>query len=201
MNTLMLTLRSRQRGVVLIFTLIALLILTIGGVALVRSMHSSLLSAGNLAFRRDLVNQGEQAVANVMAEFAAGGILATSGVTDGDLSSANYSSTTLQTNNQGVPNALLNGTLFGTVGQSSNDIPGPVNSQVSIRYLIDRLCNITGVASSATCVQSTGIPTGGTHNRNTAVAPPSATVYRLSVRVTGPRSTQVFLQTTFTKPD
>jgi hypothetical protein len=30
---------------------------------------------------------------------------------------------------------------------------------------------------------------------------PSATVYRLSVRVTGPRNTQIFLQTTFTKPD
>lgn len=192
--------RQRQRGVVLIFTLIVLLILTIGGVALVRSMHSSLFSAGNLAFRRDLVNQGEQAVANVMAEFAAGGILSTSGVTDGDLFSANYSSTTLQTNNQGVPKALLNDTIFGTVGQASNDITG-ATGDVTMRYVIDRLCNVTGVASSATCVQSTGTPTGGTHNRNTAVAPPSATVYRLSVRVSGARNTQVFLQTTFTKPD
>jgi type IV pilus assembly protein PilX len=53
---------DRQRGVVLIFTLIILLILTIGAVALMRSMNTSLFSAGNLAFRRDLVNQGEQAV-------------------------------------------------------------------------------------------------------------------------------------------
>jgi len=179
-----------------------LLILTIGGLALVRSMHSSLFSAGNLAFRRDLVNQGEQAVAPVMAEFASGGILSTSAVTDGDLISANYKSTTLTTNAQGVPNALLVSDLnFPAYGQTSNDIPGPPNSNVTIRYVIDRLCNQTGVASSATCVQSTGIPTGGTHNRNTAVPPPSATVYRLSVRVSGPRSTQVFLQTTFTKPD
>jgi len=43
---------SRERGVVLIFTLIILLILTIGAVALLRSMNTSLFSAGNLAFRR-----------------------------------------------------------------------------------------------------------------------------------------------------
>jgi type IV pilus assembly protein PilX len=202
MNTVMQAPRSRQRGVVLIFALIVLLILTIGAVALMRSMHSSLFSAGNLAFRRDLTNQGEQAVANVMAEFQPGGILSTSGVTDSDLISANYKSFTLpsDTNPQGVPNALLNDTTFLTVGQTSNDITGR-SADVTIRYVIDRLCNVTGVPSSANCVQSTGTPTGGTHNRNTAVAPPSATVYRLSVRVSGPRSTQVFLQTTFTKPD
>jgi Tfp pilus assembly protein PilX len=201
MNTVMYRRRQRQRGVVLIFTLIVLLILTIGGVALVRSMHSSLFSAGNLAFRRDLVNQGEQAVANVMAEFAAGGILSTSVVNDNDLVTANYKATTLPTNQQGVPTALLNDTVFGAVGQASNDITG-ATGDVKIRYVIDRLCLPgTVVASSATCVQSTGIPTGGTHNRNTAVAPPSATVYRLSVRVSGARNTQVFLQTTFTKPD
>jgi type IV pilus assembly protein PilX len=200
MNTAMHPPRARQRGVVLIFALIVLLILTIGAVALMRSMHSSLFAAGNLAFRRDLTNQGEQAVANVMAEFQPGGILSTSGVTDSDLITANYKSVTLATNPQGVPNALLNGTTFSTVGQASNDITG-ATADVRIRYVIDRLCNVTGVASSATCVQSTGTPTGGTHNRNTAVAPPSATVYRLSVRVDGPRLTQVFLQTTFTKPD
>jgi type IV pilus assembly protein PilX len=201
MNTVIHPPRSRQRGVVLIFALIVLLILTIGAVALTRSMHSSLFAAGNLSFRRDLMNQGEQAVANVMAEFGTGGILVTSGVTDADLISANYKATTLPTNPQGVPTALLNDTVFSTVGQTSNDITG-ATADVVIRYMIDRLCSPgTTVPSSATCVQSTGTPTGGTHNRNTAVSPPSATVYRLSVRVSGPRGTQVFLQTTFTKPD
>jgi type IV pilus assembly protein PilX len=193
--------RSRQSGVVLIFALIVLLILTIGAVALVRSMNTSLFSAGNLAFRRDLVNQGEQAVSTVINEFKTGGILVTSGVSDDDLFTANYSSSTLPTNSQGVPLALLNNTTFGTVGNAGNDLTG-ATPDVKIRYVIDRLCSAPNtVATSALCVQSTGVPTGGTHNRNTAVAPPSATVYRLSVRVSGPRSTQVFLQTTFTKPD
>jgi hypothetical protein len=111
---------------------------------------------------------------------------------------------TLATNAQGVPTALLDDTAFALVGTTANDIVPTANSQVKIRYVIDRLCMATPpttVASISTCVQSTGLPTGGTANRNTAVAPPSATIYRISVRVDGPRSTQAFLQTTFTKPD
>ena len=189
----------RQRGVVMIFALIVLLILSIGAVALVRSMNNSLTSAGNLAFHRDLVNQGEQAVANVMTEFKTGAA-PLSGVTTADLPAANYVSTALPTNAQGVPSVLLDDTAFLAVGVAANDIAG-ATPDVTIRYVIDRLCSATGLPSSADCVQSTALPTGGTANRNTAVAPPSSTVYRLSVRVTGPRNTQAFVQTTFTMPD
>lgn len=198
MNQLLHSSPSRQRGVVLIFSLIVLLILTIGAVALVRSMNSSLTSAGNLAFHRDLVNQGEQAVSNVITEFKTGAAPLL-GQTTADLPAANYVSTTLPTNAQGVPTVLLDNAAFALVAQSA-DIPG-ATPDVTIRYVIDRLCTTTGIASSTDCVQSSALPTGGTHNRNTAVAPPSATVYRLSVRVNGPRNTQAFVQTTFTKPD
>jgi Tfp pilus assembly protein PilX len=193
--------RPRQRGVVLIFALIILLILAIGAVALVRSMNTSLISAGNLAFRRDLVNQGEQAVANVMAEFK-NQSPPIGGVTTLNVIPANYSATILATNPQGVPNVLLSSdAVFATVGLTSNDITG-ATPDVTIRYVIDRLCAAGTVQPSITaCVQSSGLPLGGKAYENTAVAPPSATVYRLSVRVAGARNTQVFLQTTFTKPD
>jgi type IV pilus assembly protein PilX len=190
---------SRQRGVVLIFSLLVLLILAIGAVAVLRSVNSSLMSAGNLAFHRDLVNQAEQAVSNVMTAFKTNAP-PLNGITTADMPAANYSSSALPTNPQGVPTALLNAAAFAAVGIAANDIPG-ATPDVTIRYVIDRLCTVTGGATSPNCVQSTGLPTGGTANRNTAVAPPSATVYRVSVRVNGPRGTQAFLQTTFTKPD
>jgi Tfp pilus assembly protein PilX len=196
---------AHQRGVVLIFALLVLLILAIGAVAILRSVNSSLLSSGNLAFHRDLVNQAEQAVSTVMTEFKTNGPPLSLNPTTANLPAANYSATTLPTNAQGVPLALLDDTNgpngFLSVGTIANDIIPNATSQVTIRYVIDRLCTNLGTASSANCVQSTGLPTGGTANRNTAVAPPSATVYRVSVRVNGPRNTQAFLQTTFTKPD
>jgi type IV pilus assembly protein PilX len=190
---------SRQRGVVLIFTLIILLILTIGAVALMRSMNTSLFSAGNLAFRRDLTNQGEQAVSNVMTEFRAGGALSSSAITDQNVPASNYSATMLATNAQGVPNILLSSdSTFNATGftSSAHDIAG-ATSDIVIRYVIDRMCT-TAVASS--CIQSSAAPTGITAGSQSPPAP-SATVYRLSVRVTGARSTQVFLQTTFTRQD
>jgi type IV pilus assembly protein PilX len=201
MNRLKSASAARQQGVVLIFSLIVLLILAIGAVAVLRSTDSSLLSAGNLAFHKDLVNQAEQAVANVMTEFKTNA-LPLGGVTTASMPAANYSATTLTTNPQGVPTVLLDDAAFGAVGSIANDIVPSAASQVKIRYVIDRLCApFTVIASSNNCVQSTGLPTGGTANHNTAVAPPSATVYRISVRVDGPRFTQAFLQTTFTKPD
>jgi hypothetical protein len=165
-----------------------------------RSMNTSLSSAGNLAFRRDLVNQGEQAVANVSAEFQSGGNLSTSAVTVASVPSLNYSAVMLASNPQGVPNALLNNATFATVGTSANDITVP-SAGTTIRYVIDRLCSAAGTSTGALCVQSSASPTGGTGNGSAAVPAPSATVYRLSVRVTGPRSTQVFMQTTFTRAD
>jgi len=184
--------------VVLIYTLIILLILTIGAVALMRSTQTSLFSAGNLTFRRDLVNQGEQATATVIAAFKTG-VLSSSASTQSDNQAANYSSTMLASNAAGVPNALLNNTTFAAVGTSANDIVG-ATPDVTIRYVIDRMCSATGASFAANCVQSTASPTGGQIPGN-GLPPPSATVYRLSVRVSGARNTQVFLQTTFTKPD
>lgn len=187
----------RQRGVVLIFSLIVLLILAVGAVALLRSVNTSLLSGGNLAFHRDLVNQAEQAVSVVLTNFKAGGPPSDTTL---DAKPANYVATTLATNEQGVPLVLLDNAAFAAVA-TAPDLAGRT-SDVTIRYVIDRLCApLTVIATSPNCVQSTGLPTGGTANRNTAVSPPSATVYRISVRVDGPRSTQAFLQTTFTKPD
>jgi type IV pilus assembly protein PilX len=199
MNRLRFVSAARQQGVVLIFSLIVLLILAIGAVAVLRSVNSSLLSAGNLAFHRDLVNQAEQAVSTVMTEFKTNGP-PLNGATIADLPAANYVSTALPTNAQGVPLVLLDNAAFALAGSAANILPG-ATPDVTIRYIIDRLCTNTGNANIVNCVQSTGLPTGGTANHNTALAPPSATVYRISVRVDGPRSTQAFLQTTFTKPD
>jgi len=187
---------SRERGVILIYTLIVLLILTIGAAALVRSMHTSLFSAGNLAFRRDLVNQGEQAVANVITAFKTGAF-SLPGATQADAPASNYSSVMLLTNAEGVPTVLLDDNTFqGTY--TAPDILGP--GGVTIRYLVDRMCSATGPADGTICVQSSAAPPGGTAP-GTGLAPPSATVYRLSVRIKGPRLTEVFLQTTFTRPD
>ena len=51
--------RAAQRGVVLLYSLIALVIMLIAAIALVRSFQTSLFNAGNLGFKRDMRNQSE----------------------------------------------------------------------------------------------------------------------------------------------
>lgn len=205
--------RPRERGVVLLFCLIILVVLLAGGVAVMRSMNTSLFGAGNLAFKRDLVNQGELAIAQAMRAFQTGGALATSTATSGSLPSANYSAIQLQTNAQGIPRVLLQKTtltgpdmLGNTFVPSGANITGSGNA--TVRYVIDRMCNANGAFSTignSGCIytpSSTEAP-GGDQSQLSTPGPsiPSPPIYRVSVRVDGPRDTQVFLQASFTKPE
>lgn len=210
---------SRERGVVLLFCLIVLVILLAGGVAVMRSMNTTLFSAGNLAFKRDLMNQGELAVSKVMLAFKSGGALATSSATAASLPAQNYSAVELKTNDRGIPLVLLknganpsdeditNAAFAPTGAAIAGRIVSGSTSDVSVRYVIDRLCNSAGAFGAlgqSRCVHSPSATqvTGGSSQRAGSDLPPAApAIYRLSIRVDGPRDTQVFLQTSFTKPE
>lgn len=198
---------ARQRGVTLLFGLIALAIMMIGAAAMVRSMNTSLMIAGNLGFKRDLTNQAERATATVMALMNTGD-LKTEVTRQDDAVARNYSANILATNAQGIPNALVDDGTFSTFGATGNDI-NVVDQGVVLRYLVDRLCVNTGVADGSHCTMSeVGAPSGG----SASTAPkaddsaaqggggvlPKQAVYRLSIRVSGPRNTQAYFQTTFT---
>lgn len=185
-----------QRGIILIVTLFAMIILMIAGVALVRSFDSSLVLAGNMAFKRDLVNQGERGMAAAIASMKGSGALVSATTRQSNLISSNYYASLLATDVHGIPTILLNDSAWVSAGMSvTGDIKDTV-SGVTIRYVIDRLCSASGAPSPANCIVSAYGDKGGTANqkRAAAITPP---VYRISVRVTGPRNTQTYLQSTF----
>ena len=203
--------RSRERGVVLLFSLIALVIMLLAAVALVRSFNSSLFTAGNIAFKRDMQNQGERAVDKALTEFRSGGSLDTPAKRAANLLTSNYSATMLAVNAQGIPDALQNDTTFAVVGTSA-DLKS-TDQSVTIRYVIDRLCSTSGdetTLGSSGCLLADNLVPAGTSSSNLlgpdrslggrSGATPQGVVYRLSVKVTGPRSTQSFFQSTFTVP-
>ena len=202
--------RIAQRGAVLLMSLIVLVVLLISAVAMVRSFDTSLLQSGNIAFKRDLVNQGERVVPVVLAAFETGA-LNTAAARAGHLQASNYRATILPSNEQGVPLALLDDTTFAGVADATNNI-AVTEQGVTIRYVIDRMCSSTGLdaalgAGSCTLADA-GASAGGTSyawERAEQVgaggalgAMPQQVVYRISIRVDGPRRTQAFLQTTFT---
>jgi Tfp pilus assembly protein PilX len=203
---------QRQRGVVLLFSLIALVVLLIASVALMRSFNSSLFMSGNIAFKRDLQNQGERAVVDAMTQFRPGNPLSTAGGRAADSAPLNYSASILPTNAQGIPSDLaLSDTAFAAKW-TRGDIP-VTGQAVSIRYVIDRLCSTAGdettLGASSCQLSNTPAPAGGSASNllgadkaplcsTCSSAAPIGVVYRLSIRVAGPRNTVAFFQSTFT---
>ena len=195
------------RGATLIMALIALLILTIGAAAIVRSMNTSMSNTGNLSFKRDLSNQAERAAASVMTMLQTGA-LASETVRQGNLTLSNYNATMLPTNAQGIPTALLaTDAAFGAAWNAANDIT-VADQVITLRWVLDRLCVNAGAADETHCTMyDAGTTNSDSASQRNSAQNASSTglgalqrqvVYRLSVRATGPRNTQSFLQTTFT---
>ncbi len=205
----------------LLFALIALTILLIGSIALVRSFNTSLSTAGNIAFKRDLMNQSERAVPVILTALnTPGGVLNSIAARADHRADSNYSAAALAVNAQGIPTLLLqesdaaftsaatsvSGANLGIVTAATNDInitdSTGRNQQVRVRYVLDRLCEVAGneTALGDRCVRERDIlPRGGGSlgPRAEDTAAPRPVVYRLSIRVDGPRNTQAFYQTTF----
>jgi len=209
--------RSAQRGVVLLFSLIALVILLIAAVALVRSFNTSLFTSGNIAFKRDMQNQGERAIDQVLTVFRSGGALATQDARKDANQTYHYSATKLDSNAYGIPNALQGESAYAVVaGADSTTRDITVASQaMKIQYVVDRLCSATGLEStlgSGSCVlASEPVPPGVSASKLMSAdrpslgaglqsAVPQSVVYRVTVKVIGPRNTTSFFQSTFTVP-
>jgi hypothetical protein len=198
-----------QRCVVMIFALIVLVIMLIGALAVVRSGTTGLALAGNLGFKRDLTNQGERALAVVLEQMQTGA-LADEAQRQAHLPAQNYRAQQFvgaDITPQGVPRALLSEAAFGAVGTSDRDIAVP-DMGVTVRYVIDRLCAAPGIAEPDSCTMADATISNAANSSTPQTAEfgtaggqgavPQQVVYRLSVRVTGPRNTQAFFQTTFT---
>jgi type IV pilus assembly protein PilX len=176
----------RQRGVVLFIALIMLVAMTLAGIAMVRSVDTTLGIAGNLAFRQTTIQSTDPGV-----KVAFDWLSANSAALTAPNLAVGYYDVGAELNwfdikawNQAV--LLNNGTA---------DAAGNVT-----RYLIHRMCNFTGPIDTLTCAtyKSSGVIGGGSF---LVGAPKFSAIpqayYRVSVRVDGPRNTtsvtQVFI--------
>lgn len=185
---------QKQKGVVLFIAMIALVVLMIAAVALIRSTDTSQMIAGNLAVKRDLAHESEQAIQAALANFTGTGTLKNENARLADVSSANYSASVLPSNAMGIPNALLQ---VAATGESA-----AYNTGVTYRYMIDRLCPASGIPNncqSCSAVDSSFISDiDALKNAGKGLGTRDlGATYRISVRLTDSRGTQSFFQSTF----
>jgi len=189
------TIPRRERGVVLLVALIALVAMTLAGLALMRSVDTGNVIAGNMAFRQAALQSSD---IGVEAAFSAlPSILATSK----DANIANqYYAIRQAIDSRGVPitvdwaNVPCRDNTNATVNCSDQDY--------KVKYVIDRLCDQqTAGSTTVTNIQTfclVDVGTGETGSKGAfgaVFSSANAVYYRLTVQVTGPRNTTAYVQT------
>lgn len=204
-----------QRGMSLIYALLALVALSLAAVALVRSVDSGVLVIGNLGFKQDATLTAEQA-----SEQAINWLWANrAGVTlhnDGAAGSGYFASsldaldaTGVSTNaGRAVVDWAGDGCASYAAGSYGVCLPASgeltVNEGNRARYVIARLCSSAGSPSSTSVDCAAPLPLTGSLGANRSevsysagrlTATISAQYYRVVVRTRGPRNTVGFTET------
>ncbi len=181
------SLPNRQRGVVLMISLVVLVAMALAGIAMVRQLSGGLGIAGNLAFKQSATSIGDAGLE--AARIWLKDQLVDPNVLSNDVTSPRYFSSWDETFNP----------MTFNWGDATTVTPAPATGE-RIRYVIHRLCkfaNTAHTAGSQECVvvsnsSGTGSETIGAND----TPPPDVTspFYRITARVDGPRNTTSFVQ-------
>ena len=190
--------RRAQQGVILFVALIVLVAMTLTGIALMRSVDTNVLVAGNLAFRQGATAAGDWGV-EAARVFLRNTLVANKNALDND-QPTNYYYATWQANLD------LIGTDVGTpFDWALSTLPiGTDSAGNEVRYVVHRMCQNPGAGTGpgANCVRTSGTGgspteggTKGTVSYGGAPLPaPTVIYYRVTVRILGPRNTLSFVQ-------
>jgi Tfp pilus assembly protein PilX len=186
----------RQEGLILFIALIVLVAMSLAGIALMRSVDTNVLIAGNLAFR-----QGTTALADVGVEAARTWLSSNSASLTTDQPSgftaywANW-----QNGKDYIGSTSTTADDFDWSTAQSVTSPDPA---YSIAYVIHRMCDLAGSPNDVNCMRAStsggsAASSGGTKGTVTygsqALPGTSTIFYRVTVRVLGPRNTTSFVQ-------
>ena len=190
--------RRAQQGVVLFIALIVLVAMTLAGIALMRSVDTNVLIAGNLAFRQANTMYADTGVEAARAWLTAN----TASLNNNQPAGALHYWANYQQGLNFLGTAVAPADNYDWSQAATVAAPDPA---YSIAYVIHRLCGGTGAPSdaSAKCMQasagggagSSGLGTKGVVTYGVQALPGVSTIYyRVTVRVSGPRNTLSYVQ-------
>jgi type IV pilus assembly protein PilX len=192
--------RRRQKGVVLFIALIVLVAMSLAGIALMRSVDTNVLIAGNLAFRQGATAGGDWGVEHARAWLTANGGLVNQDQPAGEtFYFANWQQNLDLIGNNPDPLVM---DYDWAPGAGSLDL-GLDSAGNRVQYVIHRLCDTAGTPETVQCVRSSlatggGANTGGSKGVQDAgggtVKAGGSTLYRVTVRISGPRNTVSYVQ-------
>jgi len=175
--------KTAQRGVTMLVVLILLSVMLLGGLALARITETGTLASGNASFREASLQASEVGLNTAYMAVRAVGF-----VEDADVAGW-YWSTMQATNGDGIPTTV-----------DFDAAPEVVVGNYSVRYAVERLCDTSPVTNTLRqCLVKQVPQTESSKDGQESVDPPNSRQFRVTVRVTGPKDTQTWIQSLITK--
>jgi len=197
--------RHRERGATLLIALIVLVALTMAGIAMMRSVDTATIVAGNIGFRQSTINatdQGVQAaygyISPIIATLAGSGTNNPANGYSGSVPLGEAPDWYLSPSNAGWTNAVScsgptkTPTACNTFAPNGSSVDPAGNN---ITYVIHRLCDSTGVICGQTQSPAATSGSGVDQSAPNFFVPPPSQHFRITVRATGPRNSVAYVQT------
>jgi len=202
---------TAQRGMSLMFALLALAALSLSAVAIVRSVDTGTLVLGNLGFKQDATANADQATKAAIDWLSAAADLTVDNTTD----TAYYATAKDNVDPSGQRSSASSRVLIDWDNDSCAYASGTTSgictlaakaptSGAKTRYVIFRLCSGTGSISAVgnSCAQPVNATAGNVpargaidYSKPEALKGASGAFYRIVVRAQGARNTTSFTET------
>jgi type IV pilus assembly protein PilX len=185
---------ARQKGVVLLIALIMLVAMTLAGIALVRSVGTTNIIAGNMAFQQSATQSGDAGIETAIAWLTANNNNVTLNSDDATNGYATNGNNPAQNPAAGQSwDAYWTQKLAARARTLSTDAAGNTAS-----FVIDRLCAFAGSPTGGANCSSSPLVSVATGNAEEAgelqINAPSLVYYRITSRIAGPRNTVSYVQ-------
>ncbi|MGZ8261978.1 MAG: pilus assembly PilX family protein [Methylotenera sp.] len=182
-----------QQGVVLFIALIALVVMSLAAVALIRSVDTNTMIAGNLAAKQSATTSADSGLETALIWLGANPT-----ILDADSKTNGYYATQAAdpiTFAWDATDSLPAGDASGNIDANGMDKSGN-----TIRYVIQRMCRTVGASNPGGCLF--GAPVVGSNSQSVKDAPNAGAqtsteqspMYRITAKVTSAKNTTSYIQ-------
>jgi len=186
---------GRQRGIALFVALIGMVILSLAGIALVRSVETTSAVASNIAFRQTAAGPISQAIETAIYNLFKAAPASRIVQTANDPANSYYATLQPAELPNGVPAVLAGNYATMSAAYSAAGLAAPIvylNTTMEVRSVIERVCNAAGAVTIGTCdTLPPKVSPAGTDNKYKPIPLPPIPNFRVTVRVDIPNSNTV----------
>ena len=187
----------RQQGIALFVALIAMVLLSLAGIALVRSVDTTNSVATNIAFRQGSIGPVNFAIEKAIDDLFKSKVIALQNADD--LAHSYYATLQPGEKPNGVPLVLAGDYATMSAAYSTAGLPAPTidgTTKMEVRAVIERVCRAVGpspwLVTIGTCdTLPPKVSPAGTDNKYKPIPLPPIPNFRVTVRVDLPNSNTV----------